>query len=923
MESEKLSYLDTSPVITGAQTLQPNQGLDSVTDTHHQREDTSGESVRSTQETNSFVPSEDEHKGEPLSYPVTIEEGAEREGQGAEVKEPCKDSPNTGDEALCTDAQGEVKEACVEGEKADGKGERVGKEEVYGEGHRAGDEAASRETDESGEVYSEDQGAHREQQGVEENGAEKLENGSEETKEVKTGREGEDLLSGGQRTEVEADREEQGLSEVRPVMVEQGFTNEGTNKEGQEVENGGIDAQLKVGEVAGESVMGGEGLDTVMVVTSEEEQRNGNVALGGHSDQTGEVGTGTEIQVMGDVDKDTAGQVNERKLESDAKDQVTGEVKVSGEPVADTETPVLGEDQGVGGLGAEAQEVGSNAPLTEEVTGKDAEVSEEGIAAYAQVTREVTSPDVQGTVHGIGAQVTGEGTGPDVQGIVDGIGAGVQVTARIGAGELTEAGTSVQVCAERSGVYVTGADKQVRNSDERAEQQAPGELIHIQSEEVTGVQECVSDSEVQSQERGEEGASGQVSASGKEAGKKVTPDPAIDREGTAEPDRPAACWEEEGPPLMYNEREVRADIAGQGETQQGTVTEQDLSSTIPEMKDRESMVESPLPETPIEREIRLLMEREQDLRQERGINLPVGQQELVEVRRKAVTAEQGSPTDKERQFAGAQMQRDIQLETRREQDLVQQGKVMGAYDRGQQQEVQEKKMIFESLVTVSSDSPSKKRQSASPQDESDGNGTSTAPVYVDSAVSNHVAPSSGGKKGPSYAEANGSNVILIEHSSLLRRSVHNESSGSAYANPLRSVSANPPSPAAEDSPRVAPGSPFLQLRSPSPRSLLDKEIEEANEREKELRRQRSSLYGKADGPLEAKEPETRGDIQSSTYQPERPSWRKLEVNWPPNKDVAMNGQQPEQVKDSTRTRRQKNTLIQSWESGTLNPRDEE
>ncbi|XP_041443238.1 uncharacterized protein misp3.L [Xenopus laevis] len=404
---------------------------------------------------------------------------------------------------------------------------------------------------------------------------------------------------------------------------------------------------------------------------------------------------------------------------------------------------------------------------------------------------------------------------------------------------------------------------------------------------------------------GEEGTDGKASDSSEEAEKEVTPNPCAGPcwEGTVEPECPAACWERE-----CTGREVKTDPTEQGDTQTGTVTERTAA-----MKEREIQTEGDanIFETPIEREIRLAMEREQMLRQERGISAPVGQPELVEVRRKVTVGEQLAGVGKERQLAGAQMLRDIQQETRREQDLVDQGKVMGAYDRGQQQEVLEKKMMFESMVIESSDSPLKKRQSGSQE--------FLEPEFAEFVVLG-IPPEASNlevKKGLSFAEANGSNIILIEHSSLLRRP--------ASISPLDSppVVPTPPSSVRAESPIPAAGSPYLMINSPSSGSLLEREIEEVKQREKELRRQRSSIYGKEALEISVKEQENREDIQSGIYQPERTSWRKLEVNWPPNREESMNGVASEEVKESPRLRRQRSLLIQSWESGNPTPRDEQ
>lgn len=502
-----------------------------------------------------------------------------------------------------------------------------------------------------------------------------------------------------------------------------------------------------------------------------------------------------------------------------------------------------------------------------------------------------------------------------------------------------------QVTLEETGAAVPGTGVQAQVSYDITVQEVCEEREVTGSPGQTGRQqvglEGVTASFTEQETAPEVEAGRQVKAPGEGAHGEVTPDLVTvpSREGTADPGHPAACREKEWPPLICTGSEVRADTAEQRDTQQGTVPEKEPCPGAPDMKDRE-MVEDGVTlttETPIEREIRLTMEREMTLRQERGISVHVGEPELVEVRRKTMVMEPVALPGKERQLAGAQMQREIQLETQREQDLVEQGKVMGTYDRGPQQEVQERKMIFESMNTEPSDVPLRRWQSEIQKSDS-------IEVLVEvPAPSNHVfsaAPAAEVKKGPSYAEANGSNIIIIEHASILQRSTPGNGYNAAPADLRRTSpaesrrstpadlrftrpsSGNSPVPNSE-SPVVAPGSPFQLLRSPSPRSLLEKEIEEVREREKELRRQRTSIYGKDNGTEENLQitSDNRSDIQSGVYQPERPNWRKLEVNWPPNKDMTINGQQ-DQAWDSPRTRRQRSSLIQSWESGNPNPADD-
>ncbi|NXQ60491.1 MISP protein, partial [Anthoscopus minutus] len=104
-------------------------------------------------------------------------------------------------------------------------------------------------------------------------------------------------------------------------------------------------------------------------------------------------------------------------------------------------------------------------------------------------------------------------------------------------------------------------------------------------------------------------------------------------------------------------------------------------------------------ETPIEREIRMAMEREENLWRERGIQRLTSSSELVEIQTKPVLNIHTSPgpgrKGKDRGRASLYVQREIEQETKREEDLKRQGRLLGAYDRGTQQELEERRRVFE------------------------------------------------------------------------------------------------------------------------------------------------------------------------------------------------------------------------------------
>ncbi|XP_054254410.1 mitotic interactor and substrate of PLK1 isoform X2 [Indicator indicator] len=104
-------------------------------------------------------------------------------------------------------------------------------------------------------------------------------------------------------------------------------------------------------------------------------------------------------------------------------------------------------------------------------------------------------------------------------------------------------------------------------------------------------------------------------------------------------------------------------------------------------------------ETPIEREIRRAMEREENLWKERGVQRLTSGSEMVEIQTKPLFSMQTSPgpgrKGKDNGRASLYVQREIEQETKREEDLRKQGRLLGTYDRGTQQELDERRRVFE------------------------------------------------------------------------------------------------------------------------------------------------------------------------------------------------------------------------------------
>ncbi|KFW92460.1 Mitotic interactor and substrate of PLK1, partial [Phalacrocorax carbo] len=87
-------------------------------------------------------------------------------------------------------------------------------------------------------------------------------------------------------------------------------------------------------------------------------------------------------------------------------------------------------------------------------------------------------------------------------------------------------------------------------------------------------------------------------------------------------------------------------------------------------------------ETPIEREIRMAMEREENLWKERGIQ-------------RLTSSSDPGRKRKNKGRASLYVQREIEQETKREEDLKKEGRLLGTYDRGTQQELDERRRVFE------------------------------------------------------------------------------------------------------------------------------------------------------------------------------------------------------------------------------------
>lgn len=292
-------------------------------------------------------------------------------------------------------------------------------------------------------------------------------------------------------------------------------------------------------------------------------------------------------------------------------------------------------------------------------------------------------------------------------------------------------------------------------------------------------------------------------------------------------------------------------------------------------------------ETPIEREIRRAVEREHSLRRSRGLPNPPTSPKYVEIPlKKNVLYQPAAKSErcqgKDRQFAGIKMQNEIQEEVQREQDLVKLGKVPGVYDKGTVRQLKEKKQLFEafqkpneSTLTVSTRSMPMSWSYASDvstldnQEETSSQASTRRGSHVERSPSQSPSSANEGgsisltPRGPGFSEGTGCQVIILENNlSVPAQKLYHPK---PEAEPVTVVDSGSPNISSsmtgehggikgreqeqeEEEAEVAPKeNPFFKLRSSTNLVKVEQDIREAQEREKELQKQRISLYGGTEG----------------------------------------------------------------------------
>ncbi|XP_022520809.2 uncharacterized protein LOC103029673 [Astyanax mexicanus] len=353
----------------------------------------------------------------------------------------------------------------------------------------------------------------------------------------------------------------------------------------------------------------------------------------------------------------------------------------------------------------------------------------------------------------------------------------------------------------------------------------------------------------------------------------------------------------------------------------------------------------PLEETPIQREIRHGLEREKSLRRSRGLDdLENKSEELVEIpvmRSPEVFGDQSSGTNVglnvERRLAKRKMLQDINQEAMKEQGVKKLGKIPGLYEEGYAQELKERRMLFESFhqskktdVQVSSKgrklfSSSFTAKNADTPLVQSLERTRSLDFFTNHHLKDSTCPSAGRESHKNdtdshkecqikYLEDDATSASSNETHSVQKSLRPSISSSSLDCSSWTMLSVQDNRKEDEEGSVLKGKNPFFKLRpSLSLRPDVEKEIKEAMEREQELRRLRSRLYGdqwnrsgdqQEEGSTKSSCPEAASTVSSDhVYR------GKLTLIWPPpHSKVDEDPGPPKPIG-------QRSTLQHHWESG--------
>lgn len=284
-------------------------------------------------------------------------------------------------------------------------------------------------------------------------------------------------------------------------------------------------------------------------------------------------------------------------------------------------------------------------------------------------------------------------------------------------------------------------------------------------------------------------------------------------------------------------------------------------------------------ETPIEREIRRSIQREHSLRRSRGlpnvtppeyVEIPLRNAVLLQ----SVTTYADRSQGKDRQFAGNKKLHEVHMEMKKEKDLVDSGEILGFYEKGSANQLQERKQLFESFQTPRE---YKKRASAaynvSTFDNLRGMSLRASEPSASYITKSHWQSQHSPRRhdstyllslGSDSLDTVDSQVIIHESQQRVpgRKSYHTKiktqsstvvDSGrpekSSKKVRRRGVRASEHRKEVKEAEVSVRENPFFKLRSTATVVKVEQDIREAQERERELRKQRVSLYSSKEDAL--------------------------------------------------------------------------
>ncbi|XP_048470037.1 A-kinase anchor protein 2-like isoform X2 [Rhincodon typus] len=324
-------------------------------------------------------------------------------------------------------------------------------------------------------------------------------------------------------------------------------------------------------------------------------------------------------------------------------------------------------------------------------------------------------------------------------------------------------------------------------------------------------------------------------------------------------------------------------------------------------------------ETPIQKEIRLAMEREDSLRKERGIKKSGSSEEMVEIRTKPLLS-QLPPTSlfsksKDKNWMVFFVQREIEMDSKREEKLKEEGKVQGLYDKGMPEEVEKRKKVFEQQID---DVPVVPQQGQHPK--------ITSSASQDS-VAVHSLPVEGSTIQGDSTEYK---VILREYPDYQLNSKSNSKTNSSKIDP---ASHSTVARLVENWPTLSEEPYILRPLKSQTTFLIEKEIEEEQHREKELQAQRQRWQ-----PVGNLDSTSTPDSLNSTVNLMSPGQPTIAGTSNGDQTKGLTETIPKQerqkgkpwerkddtsVLESTRVTRRQSALAQRWEAGIFHNHLEE